>query len=261
MLCLTNVGGSAPASALLASEKLVTFNDPLNNPKAVASLIDHTLLKPDAARADVARLCDEAREFGFASVCVNPYWVQFAAENLADSSVNVCTVVGFPLGANDARTKLTEAQVAVAHGAEELDIVQNIGALRSQDLQVVRKEIEDLTALAHAHGAILKVILEASLLSEQEKITACTLAVDAKADFVKTSTGFSTGGATLEDVKLMRKTVGPSIGVKASGGIRTLDSLRSMVSAGANRIGTSSGISIVREVTAPAANVPDQGTS
>jgi deoxyribose-phosphate aldolase len=243
------------------SQKLVTFKEALNNPKAVASLIDHTLLKPDAARADVARLCDEAREFSFACVCVNPYWVRFAAENLADSPVSICTVVGFPLGANDARTKLAEAQLALSSGAEELDMVQNIGALRSQDLQVVRKEIEEVTALAHAQGAILKVILEACLLSEPEKITACTLALDAKADFVKTSTGFSTGGATLEDVKLMRKTVGPTVGVKASGGIRTLDALRSMVSAGANRIGTSSGVSIVREVTAPVTNVYGQGTS
>lgn len=239
----------------------MTFNDALNNPKAVASLIDHTLLKPDAARAEVARLCDEAREFSFATVCVNPYWVPFAAENLADSSASVCTVVGFPLGANDVRTKLAEAQVALSGGAEELDMVQNIGALRSQDLQVVRKEIEDLAALAHAHGAVLKVILETCLLSEPEKITACTLALDATADFVKTSTGFSSGGATLKDVKLMRKTVGPSIGVKASGGIRTLDALRLMVSAGANRIGTSSGVSIVRELTAPAANLHGQGTS
>jgi deoxyribose-phosphate aldolase len=243
------------------SRKLVTFNDPLNNPKAVASLVDHTLLKPDAARADVARLCDEAREFGFASVCVNPYWVRFAAEHLADSSVNVCTVIGFPLGANDARTKLAEAQLALSDGAEELDIVQNIGALRSQDLQVVRKEIVDLTALAHSHDAMLKVILETSLLTEQEKITACTLAVDAKADFVKTSTGFSTAGATLEDVKLMRKTVGLSTGVKASGGIRTLDALRLMVSAGANRIGTSSGVSILRELTAGSTSAHRQGAS
>jgi deoxyribose-phosphate aldolase len=239
----------------------VTFKDPLNNPKTVASLIDHTLLRPDAARADMARLCDEAREFCFTSVCVNPYWVRFVAEHLADSSVNICTVVGFPLGANDARTKFAEAQLALSDGAEELDMVQNVGALRSQDLQVVRKEIEDLTALAHAHGAILKVILETSLLSHQEKITACTLAVDAKADFVKTSSGFSTAGATLEDVKLMRKTVGPSTGVKASGGIRTLDALRLMVSAGANRIGTSSGVSILRELTAGSISSHSQGAS
>jgi deoxyribose-phosphate aldolase len=261
MLCLTNVGANLVWLSLLARRKLVTFNDALNNPKAVASLIDHTLLKPDAARTEVGRVCEEAREFSFACVCVNPYWVPLAAENLADSSVNVCTVVGFPLGANDTRAKLAEAQLALSQGAEELDMVQNIGALRSQDFQVVRKEIEDVAALAHAHGALLKVILETCLLSEPEKITACTLAVDAKADFVKTSTGFSSAGATPEDVKLIRKIAGPSVGVKASGGIRTLEALRLMVSAGANRIGTSSGVSIVREITAPETSAHTQGTS
>lgn len=261
MLCLTNIGAKHAWLSLLARRKLVTSNDALNNPKAVASLIDHTLLKPDAARAEVGRVCEEARAFSFASVCVNPYWVPLAAENLADSSVNVCTVVGFPLGANDTRTKLAEAQLALSQGAEELDMVQNIGALRSQDFQVVRKEIEDVAALVHAHGALLKVILETCLLSEPEKIRACTLAVDAKADFVKTSTGFSSGGATLEDVKLIRKIAGPSVGVKASGGIRTLEALRLMVSAGANRIGTSSGVSIVREITAPETSAHTQGTS
>ncbi|MFL6354070.1 MAG: deoxyribose-phosphate aldolase [Bryobacteraceae bacterium] len=239
----------------------MTRNDPLDNPKTVASVIDHTLLKPEATRADVARICDEARQFGFVSVCVNPYWVRFAAELLSDSSVNVGTVVGFPLGANSASTKLGEAQLALSDGAEQLDIVQNIGALRSQEVELVRKEIADVVALAHSRGAIVKVILETSLLTEQDKITACTLAAAAKADFVKTSTGFSTGGATLEDVKLMRKIVGPSVGVKASGGIRTLDDLRLMVSAGANRIGTSSGVSIVREISAPETHVRGQGSS
>jgi deoxyribose-phosphate aldolase len=238
----------------------VTLNDSLDDPKAVASVIEHTLLKPDAARADVARLCEEARQFGFVAVCINPYWVRFAAEHLTDSSVEVGTVVGFPFGANDATTKLAEAQRALSSGAEQLDMVQNIGALRSQEFDVVRKEIADVAALAHSHGALLKVILEASLLTKQEKITACTLAAEAKADFVKTSTGFSSSGATLEDVKLMRQTVGPSMGVKASGGIRTLEALRLLVSAGANRIGTSSGVSIVREVTAPTTNAHGQGS-
>jgi deoxyribose-phosphate aldolase len=168
---------------------------------------------------------------------------------LTDSSVNVCSVIGFPLGANDARAKIAEAQFVLDDGAEELDMVQNIGALRSQDFNLVRKEISDIAAVVHSRGAILKVILETCLLEEQEKITACNLAAEANADFVKTSTGFSTAGATLEDVKLMRQTVGPSMGVKASGGIRTLETLRLMLLAGANRIGTSSGISIVRELT------------
>jgi deoxyribose-phosphate aldolase len=243
------------------SQKTVTLNDPLDSPKAVASVIDHTLLKPDATRDDVARLCQEARQFGFASVCVNPCWVRFAAELLADSSVNVGTVVGFPLGANDPPIKLAEAQRALSNGAEQLDMVQNIGALRSQELEVVRKEIADIAALAHSKGAILKVILETSVLNDDEKITACNLVAEANADFVKTSTGFSTGGATLEDVKLMRQTVGTSIGVKASGGIRTLETLRLMVSAGANRIGTSSGVSIVREMSAPGSSARGQGSS
>jgi deoxyribose-phosphate aldolase len=239
----------------------VTRNDPLDNPKAVASVIDHTLLKPEATRADIARHCGEARQFSFVSVCVNPCWVRLAAEMLADSAVNVGTVVGFPLGANDAPVKLAEAQRALSDGAEQLDMVQNIGALRSQDFDLARKEIADIAALAHSHGAILKVILETSLLTDDEKITACNLALEAKADFVKTSTGFSTAGATLEDVKLMRQTVGPSIGVKASGGIRTLETLRAMVSAGANRIGTSSGVSIVRELSIRATHVRSQGSS
>jgi deoxyribose-phosphate aldolase len=239
----------------------VTIDDQLDNPKTVASLIDHTLLKPEATQPDVVRLCAEARQFSFASVCVNPCWVRLAVEMLTDSSVNVCTVVGFPLGANDSRAKIAEAQLALSDGAEELDMVQNIGALRSQDFNLVRKEMSEIADLAHSRGAILKVILETCLLDEQEKITACTLAVEAKADFVKTSTGFSSGGATLEDVQLMRQAVGPSMGVKASGGIRTLQALRLMVAAGANRIGTSSGVSIVGELTAAPASASRQGTS
>jgi deoxyribose-phosphate aldolase len=239
----------------------VTIDDQLDNPKTVASLIDHTLLKPEATQPDVVRLCAEARQLSFASVCLNPCWVRLAVEMLTDSSVNVCTVVGFPFGANDSRAKIAEAQLALSDGAEELDMVQNIGALRSQDFNLVRKEISDIADLSHSRGAILKVILETCLLDEQEKITACTLALEAKADFVKTSTGFSTAGATLEDVQLMRQAVGPSMGVKASGGIRTLQALRLMVAAGANRIGTSSGVSIVGELTAPPASASRQGTS
>jgi deoxyribose-phosphate aldolase len=261
MLCLTNIGAGRTQISPASRTRKVTLNDSLDNPKTVASAIDHTLLKPDAARADVGRLCEEARQFGFMAVCVNPYWVRFAAELLTDSSVEVGTVVGFPFGANDAPTKLAEAERALSNGAEQLDMVQNIGALRSQEFEVVRKEIADVAALAHSRGAILKVILETSLLSDDEKITACNLASEANADFVKTSTGFSTGGATLEDVKLMRQTVGPSMGVKASGGIRTLGELRLMVAAGASRIGTSSGVSIMREITARTTNAHGQGSS
>lgn len=241
--------------------KLVTLNDQLDNPKIIASLIDHTLLKPEAERAAVVRVCEEAREWGFASVCINPCWVQLAAEILRNSPVRVGTVVGFPLGANDTRTKVAEADNALTDGAHELDMVQNIGALRSNDVHWVRKEIADLAHLAHSRGAILKVILETCLLTDHEKMMACTLAAEAQADFVKTSTGFSTAGATLADVRLMRQTVGDSIGVKASGGIRTLDVLRLMVAGGANRIGTSSGVSIVREAGTEISNSRRQGAS
>lgn len=220
----------------------------LDTEKAVASLIDHTLLKPEASQADIERLCQEAREHSFASVCINPHWIRLAAAKLAGTTVPVCTVIGFPLGANDSRTKLSEAGFAIDCGAEELDMVQNIGALRSRDFHLVYKEISDLADLAHSHGAALKVILETCLLTKEEIATASKLARDAKADFVKTSTGFSTGGATVEDVKLMRETVGLLVGVKASGGIRSLASLRDMVAAGATRIGSSSGVAILREL-------------
>ena len=228
----------------------MTLEEHLQSPEAVASLIDHTLLKPEAAQKDIARLCEEAREFTFASVCVNPYWVRIAAEALAGSTVRLCTVVGFPLGANQSRAKIAEADIALSEGAKELDMVQNIGALRSRDFHLVHKEIADLADIAHSAGAILKVILETCLLTHEEKTAACRLAADAHADFVKTSTGFSTSGATVADVRLMRQTVGPQIGVKASGGVRTLDALQEMVRAGASRIGTSSGVSILRELKA-----------
>jgi deoxyribose-phosphate aldolase len=226
----------------------VTLEDILQNKGAVASLIDHTLLKPEATQLEIHRLCDDARANNFASVCINPHWVQTAVKRLRESDIRVCTVIGFPLGANDARTKLAEANVALIHGAEELDMVQNIGALRSGDFHLVHKEIADLADVAHSRGAILKVILETCLLTDAEKRTACQLAVQAKADFVKTSTGFSKSGATVADVKLMRQTVGPEMGVKAAGGIRTFEALREMVLAGASRIGTSSGISILYEM-------------
>jgi deoxyribose-phosphate aldolase len=215
---------------------------------AIAALIDHTLLKPEASDADIAKLCEEARRYGFASACINPYWVPLAANILYGSAVRVCTTIGFPLGSNAVQTKIAEAELALAQGAAELDIVLNIGALRSRDFNSVQNEISGLAALAHSRGALLKVILETCLLDEQQKITACRLAVEAKADFVKTSTGFSSGGATIEDVKLMRKAVGQAAGVKASGGIRSLDTLRQMIAAGANRIGTSSGIAILSEL-------------
>lgn len=233
----------------------------LNNPdadaSAIAALIDHTLLKAEAAEREIVNLCREAREFSFASVCINPYWVRFAADQLSSSPVRVCTVIGFPLGANGVRAKIAEAEIALSAGAGELDMVQNIGALRSRSFDSVQEEMAELATLAHAGGALLKVILETCLLTEDEKITSCRLASEAHADFVKTSTGFSTAGATIADVQLMRRTVGESIGVKASGGVRTLDALRQMVAAGANRIGTSSGVHILRELQAGSLNTQD----
>ncbi len=234
----------------------VTYRQNLDNPERVASLIDHTLLKPEAAAEDIGRVCAEARQFGFASVCINPHWVRLAAGSLAGSAVRVCTVVGFPLGANEARTKIAEAGYALSEGAQELDMVQNIGVLQSRDFDPVRKEIADIANLAHRSGAILKVILETCLLNDEQKIVSCRLAAEAGADFVKTSTGFSTAGATVEDVALMRRTVGETIGVKASGGVRSLAALRQMVAAGATRIGTSSGVSILRELAGESAAEP-----
>lgn len=205
--------------------------------------IDHTLLKQDASQHQIDQLLAEAKEFDFASVCVNPTWVAYAAEALRGSDVKVCTVVGFPLGANTAAVKAFETRDAIANGADEIDMVINIGALKSGDLDLVEK---DIRAVVEASGdKLVKVIIEACLLSEQEKITACQLSQKAGADFVKTSTGFSTGGATVVDVALMRKTVGPDMGVKAAGGARSYADALAFVEAGATRIGTSSGVAIL----------------
>ncbi len=211
----------------------------------IASLIDHTILRADATRQDVLKVCGEAREYGFASVCVNPYWVPLVTHQLEGFSVKVCTVIGFPLGANTTETKAFEATSAIRMGAQEIDMVLNIGALRSGELETVKVDIAAVVDASHAHGAIVKVILETALLNEAEKIAACEACIAAKADFVKTSTGFSTAGATEQDVELMRRTVGTAMGVKASGGIRTLEDLQKMVAAGASRIGASASVKIV----------------
>jgi deoxyribose-phosphate aldolase len=212
---------------------------------SIASLIDHTLLRPEATRVDILQLCREAREYEFASVCVNPYWVPLAAAELAASQVKVCTVVGFPLGATSTEAKVAETEAALAAAAQEIDMVQNIGALRGGDRQAVQQDIEAVVMVAHRAGAIVKVILETALLDDDQKTAACLLAKAAGADFVKTSTGFGPSGATVHDVELMRRTVGPVMGVKASGGVRTLDDLNKMVAAGATRIGASASVKIV----------------
>lgn len=215
--------------------------------EALARIIDHTLLKPEATKKDIVNLCEEARKYGFASVCVNPTYVSFAAEKLDGTDIKVCTVVGFPLGANTSEVKAFEAKSAIKNGAREVDMVINIGALKSGDHAMVLRDIEEVVEVAKEEldKAIVKVILETGLLTDEEKVTACRLAVKGKADFVKTSTGFGVGGATVHDVKLMRSTVGMNLGVKASGGIRTFEKAKAMVEAGANRIGTSSGVRII----------------
>jgi deoxyribose-phosphate aldolase len=215
--------------------------------RPIASLIDHTLLKPEATRDQIAQLCEEAKEYGFAAVCVNPTNVELAARLLKGSPVAVCIVVGFPLGATLSEVKAYEAQQAINHGAIEADMVINIGALKSEDYELVEQDIATVARTCHDNGAICKVIIEAALLTEEEKVTACQLAKKAGADYVKTSTGFGPGGATVEDVALMRRVVGPSMGIKAAGGIRTLKTATEMLEAGATRIGTSSGIQIVQE--------------
>jgi len=211
----------------------------------VASLIDHTMLRPEATRADIVKLCGEARQYGFATVCINPYWVPLAASELAGSKVKVCTVAGFPLGATSTEAKVAETAAALRAGAREIDMVINIGALRSGDLDTVKMDIAAVAKACHDAGAILKVILETALLDDAQKKTACSLAQGAGADFVKTSTGFGPAGATVQDVVLMRHAVGPRMGVKAAGGIRTLDDFRAMVAAGANRVGASASVKIV----------------
>jgi deoxyribose-phosphate aldolase len=216
----------------------------------IASLIDHTLLRADATAPEIIKLCGEARQYGFASVCVNPYWVPLAAGQLEGSAVKVCTVIGFPLGANRTSTKVAETETAVGEGAAEIDMVINIGELKSGHDDAVRRDIQAVADAAHKGGAILKVIIETALLDNDQKATACTLAQAAGAEFVKTSTGFSTGGATVPDVELMRRTVGPEMGVKASGGIRSLEDVKNMVAAGATRIGASAGVKIVEGAVA-----------
>lgn len=213
----------------------------------VAGLIDHTLLKPDATRQDIERLCREAAEFKFATVCVNPAWVAACASLLRGTPVGVCSVVGFPLGATLPDVKHFETHRVLFDGAREVDMVINIGALKSGDLRTVERDIEAVTDPCRAAGAISKVIIEAAYLTDEEKVAACSLAKAAGADFVKTSTGFGPGGATVADVALMRRVVGDDMGVKAAGGVRDLDGLKAMVAAGASRVGASAGVKIVQE--------------
>jgi deoxyribose-phosphate aldolase len=235
---------AAGADRVSASERLTKI-DP-----AIAMVIDHTILKPEATRADVVKVCREARQYNFASVCVNPYWVPVVKAELAGSPVKVCTVVGFPLGATSTEAKVAETQAALRAGAQEIDMVINVGALRGGENEAVRRDIHEVVKAAHAAGAIVKVILETALLDDNQKAIASTLSKLAGADFVKTSTGFGPAGATAHDVALMRSVVGPDMGIKAAGGIRTLEDLRTMTAAGATRIGASASVKIVEATAA-----------
>lgn len=240
--CFDRTGNVVKAGAVRLSSTLGVL--PQN--ADLAGMIDHTLLRPDATQEQVAQLCFEARKHEFASVCVNPTWVGLCAQLLAGSAVKVCTVIGFPLGATAPEVKAFEAQNAIGHGATEIDMVINIGALKARDLELVAGDIRGVVAAAHARDAIVKVILETTLLTDEEKTIACLLSKEAGADFVKTSTGFASGGATVNDIELMRRAVGPEMGVKASGGVRTYEDAENMIKAGATRIGASAGVKIIQ---------------
>ncbi len=240
--CFDHVGHVINAGA----ERLTSTLGGIPVDANIASMIDHTLLKPDATPDQIAQLCFEARKFGFASVCVNPGHVKLCADLLRGSPVKVCTVIGFPLGATSPEAKVYETETALRDGATEIDMVINIGALKGGDYTWVARDIRSVVETAHAAGAIVKVIIETSLLTDEEKVKACLLSKEAEADFVKTSTGFAGGGATVDDVVLMRRVVGPEMGVKASGGVHTYEEARSMVEAGATRIGASAGVKIVQ---------------
>lgn len=239
--CFNNIGEVVSAGA----ERLTSTLGVIPPDLSLAGMIDHTLLKADATPDKVTQLCMEARKYNFASVCINPSYVKLCADLLKGSPVKVCCVVGFPLGATIPEVKVIETRMAIENGASEIDMVINIGALKARDSALVARDIRGVVTTAHAAGALVKVIIEACLLTDEEKVLACLLSKEAGADYVKTSTGFSTGGATVQDIMLMRKTVGPEMGVKAAGGIHSREDAENMVKAGATRIGASAGVKIV----------------
>src|SRR5215218_6325314 len=256
-VCYDKMGNVINAGAERISSTLGVIPQDLN----LAKMIDHTLLKPDATQQEIAQLCFEARKYGFASVCVNPTWVSLCAQLLKGSSAKVCTVIGFPLGATSSETKAFETKTAIDQGATEIDMVINIGALKARDLELVAKDIRGVVNAAHSRGIIVKVILETALLTDEEKTIASLLSKEADADFVKTSTGFAGGGATVHDVELMRKAVGSQMGVKASGGVRTYEDAASMIKAGATRIGASAGVKIIQGPSGAASAGSGNGSS
>jgi deoxyribose-phosphate aldolase len=231
------------------ASRLTSTLGSVNIGKDIAAMIDHTLLKPDATQDQIAQLCYEARKYGFAAVCVNPTHVRLCSQLLKGTPVHVCTVVGFPLGATPPEVKAYEAQQAIDAGATEVDMVVNVGALKSKDYALVERDIATVATTCHTNKAVLKVIIEAALLTDEEKVIACQLAKAAGADYVKTSTGFGPGGATVHDVELMRRAVGPEMGIKAAGGIKSLEDAKAMVTAGATRIGASAGVKIVHQAS------------
>ena len=240
--CFDNAGHVVSAGA----ERLTSTVGVIPEDVTLARMIDHTMLKPDATSDKIAQLCFEARKYHFASVCVNPTHVKLCADLLKGSEVKVCTVIGFPLGATSPEVKAFETRNALDNGATEIDMVINIGALKAGESELVARDIRGVVETGHAAGALVKVIIETALLTDEEKVIACLLAKEAGADYVKTSTGFSGGGATVHDIALMRKTVGPNIGVKASGGIHTHQDAEALVAAGATRIGASAGVKIIQ---------------
>ncbi len=240
--CFDNAGHVVSAGA----ERLTSTVGVIPQDASLAGMIDHTLLKPDATSDKIAQLCFEARKYHFASVCVNPTHVKLCADLLRGSDVKVCTVIGFPLGATSAEVKAFETKNALDNGATEIDMVLNIGALKAGENELVARDIRGVVETSHKAGALTKVIIETALLTDEEKVVACLLSKEAGADYVKTSTGFSGGGATVHDIELMRRTVGPTIGVKASGGIHNREEAEALVAAGATRIGASAGVKIIQ---------------
>ena len=247
----------------MATPPTIDVAPAMSTPAALAALVDHTLLKPEAGEEQVRAHIAEAIEFGFASVCLNPIWTPLCADLLAGTNVKACTVIGFPLGATLPAIKVFEVETAASLGADEVDMVLAVGQLRDGDYHLVYRDIAEVADAAHQHDLILKVILETGLLTDEQKIAACVIAQEAGADFVKTATGFSGGGATVPDVALMRRVVGPAMGVKAAGGIRTAEDALRMVAAGANRLGTSGGVRIMQELRSgalvDAATAPGEG--
>ena len=245
-LCVRTCFDRAGQVVSAGAERLSSTVGVIPQDLSLAKMIDHTLLKPDATPDQIAQLCFEARKYEFASVCVNPAWVELCAQLLKGSSVKVCTTIGFPLGATTPEVKAFEAKQAISQGAGEIDMVINIGALKARDLELVARDILGVVKVSHDGGAIVKVIIEAALLTDEEKTIASLISKEAGADFVKTSTGFASGGATVHDVELIRRVVGPEMGVKAAGGVRTYEDAESMIKAGATRIGASAGIKILQ---------------